>query len=78
MNIFDSIAGRVADPEATAIETPGGARITHAGLIARSGRMANALASLGVAPGDRQALRPRVGRRWCGVEPGRWRPGRLR
>ena len=56
MNIFDSIAGRVADPEATAIETPGGARITHAGLIARSGRMANALASLGVAPGDRVAV----------------------
>ena len=56
MNIFDSIAGRVADPEATAIETPGGTRITHAGLIARSGRMANALASLGVAPGDRVAV----------------------
>ena len=56
MNIFDSIAGRVADPEATAIETPGGTLITHAGLIARSGRMANALASLGVAPGDRVAV----------------------
>ena len=56
MNIFDRIAGRIADPEATAIETPEGARITYSGLVARSGRMANALVALGVAPGDRVAV----------------------
>ncbi|MFC0341692.1 malonate--CoA ligase [Paracoccus niistensis] len=56
MNIFDRIAGRIADPEATAIETPDGARFTYSGLVARSGRMANALVDLGVAPGDRVAV----------------------
>ncbi|SDL61744.1 malonate--CoA ligase [Paracoccus chinensis] len=56
MNIFDRIAGRIADPEATAIETREGARITYSGLVARSGRMANALVALGVAPGDRVAV----------------------
>lgn len=56
MNIFDRIAGRIADPETTAIETPEGARLTYSGLVARSGRMANALVALGIAPGDRVAV----------------------
>ncbi|WP_374302056.1 malonyl-CoA synthase [Paracoccus sp. (in: a-proteobacteria)] len=54
-NLFDILETGIADPEATAIETPQGQRITYADLVARTGRMANALVSLGVRPGDRVA-----------------------
>ncbi|SFY45224.1 malonyl-CoA/methylmalonyl-CoA synthetase [Paracoccus pantotrophus] len=54
-NLFDLLATRIRDPEAVAIETPAGERIRYGDLIARSGRMANALAGLGVRPGDRVA-----------------------
>lgn len=54
-NLFDILEAGIADPAATAIETAGGERISYADLGARTGRMANALASLGVKPGDRVA-----------------------
>ncbi len=54
-NLFDILARGIADPDKVAIETTGGERITYADLVARTGRMANALVGLGVAPGERVA-----------------------
>lgn len=54
-NLFDILARGIPDPAATAIETLSGERISYGDLIARTGRMANALASLGVQPGNRVA-----------------------
>ncbi|SNR54409.1 malonyl-CoA synthase [Paracoccus sediminis] len=54
-NLFHILETGIADPHATAIETAGGERISYADLIARTGRMANALAGMGVKPGDRVA-----------------------
>jgi len=39
-----------------AIRTPDGGRLDYGGVVARSGRIANALRGLGVAPGDRVAV----------------------
>ena len=55
-NLFDIFARGISDPTTTAIETVSGERISYADLIARTGRMANALVSLGVQPGDRVAV----------------------
>jgi malonyl-CoA/methylmalonyl-CoA synthetase len=55
-NLFDILAQSITDPEATAIETLSGDLITYADLIRRTGQMANALVTLGVAPGDRVAV----------------------
>lgn len=55
MNLFETITQRVTDSAAIAIETPSGERIAYADLIDRTGRMVNALAALGVTPGDRVA-----------------------
>jgi len=54
-NLFALLADSIADPAATAIETATGARLSYADLVARTGEMANALAGLGVKPGDRVA-----------------------
>lgn len=54
-NLFALLQDSIQDPEATAIETVSGARITYADLVARAGRMANALVGFGVKPGDRVA-----------------------
>ncbi|WP_103173439.1 malonyl-CoA synthase [Paracoccus sp. SY] len=54
-NLFDILETGITDPDATAIETAGGERISYGDLVARTGRMANALAGLGVKPGDRVA-----------------------
>lgn len=54
-NLFDILQAGIADPEATAIETDEGERISYGALTARTGRMANALVGLGVGPGDRVA-----------------------
>ena len=54
-NLFDILQSGIADPDATAIETAAGERISYGDLVARTGRMANTLVSLGVGPGDRVA-----------------------
>lgn len=54
-NLFARLSDSIEDPAATAIETAAGERISYADLVARAGRMANALAALGVKPGDRVA-----------------------
>ncbi len=54
-NLFDLIAARAGKPEQMALETADATALTYAELIERSGRAANALAALGVAPGDRVA-----------------------
>ena len=55
-NLFDILARSISDAGATAIETLDGARISYADLVARTGRMANALVALGVKPDDRVAV----------------------
>ncbi|MGA0541712.1 malonate--CoA ligase [Neotabrizicola sp. VNH66] len=55
-NLFDILTRSITDPGATAIETLSGDRITYADLVRRTGQMANALATLGLAPGDRVAV----------------------
>jgi len=54
-NLFARIASNVTDPGKTVIETGTGERHTYADLLALSGRIANALKSRGVEPGDRVA-----------------------
>jgi malonyl-CoA/methylmalonyl-CoA synthetase len=55
-NLFARIASNVADPGKTVIETGTGERHTYADLLDLSGRIANALRSRGVKPGDRVAV----------------------
>jgi malonyl-CoA/methylmalonyl-CoA synthetase len=54
-NLFALLSDSISDPNATAIETASGERISYADLVARTGKIANALAGLGVKPGDRVA-----------------------
>ena len=54
-NLFDILARGITDPDKVAIETASGERISYADLVARTGRMANALTVLGLKPGDRVA-----------------------
>ena len=55
-NLFDLFAGRIADPARIAIETGNGETWTYGDVVALSGRLAGALVSLGVRPGDRVAV----------------------
>ncbi|MES2434030.1 MAG: malonyl-CoA synthase [Pseudomonadota bacterium] len=55
-NLFDILARAIPDAGATVIETLDGARISYGDLVARTGRMANALLALGVKPDDRVAV----------------------
>jgi len=55
-NLFDLLLADKAGSDRLALETPGGLGISFEDLIQASGRMANALASLGVRPGDRIAV----------------------
>jgi malonyl-CoA/methylmalonyl-CoA synthetase len=54
-NLFDLIAARAPDPDKFALETSDATALTYGGLFERSARAANALAALGVKPGDRVA-----------------------
>ena len=54
-NLFDILARGITDPDKVAIETASGERISYADLVARTGRVANALTVLGLKPGDRVA-----------------------
>ncbi len=54
-NLFDILARQITDPDKVAIETASGERISYADLAVRTGRMANALATLGLRAGDRVA-----------------------
>ncbi len=54
-NLFARLFGSLDDPTRLAIETLDGERISYGDLVARAGRMANALVSSGVKPGDRVA-----------------------
>ncbi len=56
MNLFELLLADKAGSPRTALEEPGGTRRSFADLAAAAGRMANALAALGVAPGDRIAV----------------------
>ena len=55
-NLFDLIRRRMPSPHKTLLEMPSGRRITYADMLDISGRLANVLASNGVAPGDRVAV----------------------
>ena len=55
-NLFELLLGDKAGSDQLALETLGGLRLTFEDLIQASGRMANALVSLGVRPGDRIAV----------------------
>ena len=55
-NLFDVLLAGKAGSGRTALEVPGGARLSYAGLVAEAGRWANALVSIGVKPGDRVAV----------------------
>jgi malonyl-CoA/methylmalonyl-CoA synthetase len=54
-NLFSRLFKDLDDPDRLAIETLGGERISYGELIARTGKVANVLASRGVKPGDRVA-----------------------
>jgi malonyl-CoA/methylmalonyl-CoA synthetase len=55
-NLFDHFVRTCADRDAPAILTPEGGSLRYGDVIALAGRLANALRSLGVAPGDRVAV----------------------
>jgi malonyl-CoA/methylmalonyl-CoA synthetase len=55
-HLYDFFRARLPAPDRAFIETGDGRRITYGDLAARSARMASALVSLGVKPGDRVAV----------------------
>lgn len=54
-NLFDLIRSRIPSSDKTLIETADGAAISYGDMLARSARLAGALAAFGVTPGDRIA-----------------------
>lgn len=55
-NLFDQCLGGKSGSDRPALEGPDGVRLSFAGLVAETGRMANALVAAGVRPGDRVAV----------------------
>jgi malonyl-CoA/methylmalonyl-CoA synthetase len=55
-NLFGTIEARIADPAAPFLQAQGGAVLSYGDMLAASARYANALAALGVRPGDRVAV----------------------
>ena len=55
-NLFDLMRASAPALEKAAIEASDGQSLTYGALFERSGRAANALAAIGVAPGDRVAV----------------------
>ncbi len=54
--LYDRLLAPYADDSRLLIERPDGSRLSYAETVALSGRLANALARLGVAPGERVAV----------------------
>jgi malonyl-CoA/methylmalonyl-CoA synthetase len=55
-SLLQLIRSRIPSAQHTLIETAAGARISYGEMLARSGRLANALVRRGVKPGDRVAV----------------------
>ncbi|RAI42586.1 malonate--CoA ligase [Rhodoplanes roseus] len=55
-SLFALVRARIPSQGKTLIETPAGERITYGDMLARTGRLANALVQRGVKPGDRVAV----------------------
>ncbi|UXX82869.1 malonate--CoA ligase [Roseovarius pelagicus] len=53
--LFDTLFARHADQSTTFLVLPDGAQVTHAEFLARTAGYANALAKMGLTPGDRLA-----------------------
>ncbi len=54
--LFDTLFGRHADAATPFLILPDGAVVSHDAFLRRVARMANALAGMGIAPGDRVAV----------------------
>src|SRR5918998_6451494 len=55
-NLFERLTASITEPDKIAVETADGERHSYAGLVAQTGRLANALVARGVKPGDRVAV----------------------
>ncbi len=58
--MYDALFGPHAGRDTTFLHLPDGKILTHAHFLADADRMANALAKIGVKPGDRVAVRVHI------------------
>ncbi len=54
--LFDTIRARLPEPQTRLLETDDGRVLTYGDMLVQSARLANALVTLGVEPGDRVAV----------------------
>ncbi len=54
--LFDAIRARLPEPQTRLLETDDGRILTYGDMLVQSARLANALVTLGVEPGDRVAV----------------------